>query len=410
MDTQFSAPTRPVLPGPSVILVLGGVTALPSLSMDMYLPALPDVAHSLGASAAAVALTLTASLVGQAVGQLVFGPMSDRWGRRRVMVSGMVGYVLATALCALASNVGLLIVFRLLQGGVGAAPVVVAFAVVRDLYAGAAMARFSSSLMLVSGLAPIIAPLIGGQLLRVTDWRGVFGGLTAFGVLLVLALCRYLPETLPPERRLPAGVGAALRTMHGLLADRVFTGYILTAGLTFAVLFAYVSASPFIVQNVYGASPQTYSLLFGVNSVGLLITGQVNGKLLVARFALDQVLAAGITVLMIASLALLVLTTGVLGTVGLLPVAIALFALISAIGVILPNASAQALTRTSDAAGSASALFGTSTLASAAVASPLVGLTGEHTATPMAVVQLTSAGLAGLCLLGLCRDRRSSTD
>lgn len=387
------------LPG---TLVLGGLTALPSLSMDMYLPTLPDIARSLATPAATIVLTLAGALAGQALGQLVAGPMSDRWGRRRLLLPGMIGYVAVTALCALAADAALLIVARVLQGCAGGAVVVVARAVVRDRYAGAAMARFTSTLMLISGLAPIVAPLIGGQLLRFTNWHGVFGVLTAFGVLLAFATWRHLPETLPPERRHTAGAVAALRTMRGLLADRVFTGYILTGGLAFAVLFAYISASPFVIQEVYGASPQTYSLLFGVNSVGLLVVGQVNGRLLADRFSLDRVLAAGIAVLAAAALALLMLTTGVVGAVGLLPAAIALFVLMSAMGVMLPNTSAQALTRTPDAAGSASALLGTSTLVMGAVASPLVGLAGEHTAVPMAVVQLCCAVLAGLCLLALC--------
>ncbi|MEU2158709.1 multidrug effflux MFS transporter, partial [Streptomyces sp. NPDC019396] len=256
-----------------VVLVLGGLTALPPLSMDMYLPALPQVTGALDASAATVQLTLTACLAGMALGQLVVGPMSDRWGRRRPLLVGMAVYVAATAVCALAPGAELLIAFRLLQGLAGAAGIVIARAVVRDLYDGVAMARFFSSLMLVSGMAPIIAPLIGGQVLRVTDWRGVFYVLAGIGLLLTLLAARFLHETLPPERRHSGGVGQALGTMRGLLADRVFAGYTLAGGLAFATLFAYISASPFVVQEIYGASPQTFSLLFGLNSLGLVAVG-----------------------------------------------------------------------------------------------------------------------------------------
>ncbi|WP_443066745.1 multidrug effflux MFS transporter [Streptomyces sp. NBC_01255] len=390
-----------------VTLVLGGLTALPPLSMDMYLPALPEVTGALHAPAATVQLTLTACLAGMALGQLVVGPMSDKWGRRRPLLVGMVVYVLATAVCALAPTAELLIGFRLLQGLAGAAGIVIARAVVRDLYDGVEMARFFSTLMLISGAAPIVAPLIGGQILRVTDWRGVFHVLTVIGILLTLVVWRFLGETLPPERRHEGGVGDALRTMRGLLADRVFTGYMLTGGLAFAALFAYISASPFVVQEIYGASPQTFSLLFGVNSIGLVIVGQINGKLLVGRVRLDKVLGWGVGTILLASLALLLMTAGVFGEVGLVPIAAGLFVLMSAMGLALPNTNAQALMRTPHAAGSASALLGTSSFLVGAVASPLVGIAGEHTAVPMAVVQLTCAALSLACFLGLCRPWQS---
>ncbi|MFJ7954831.1 Bcr/CflA family multidrug efflux MFS transporter [Streptomyces sp. NPDC096319] len=386
-----------------VTLVLGGLTALPPLSMDMYLPALPEVTGALRAPAATVQLTLTACLAGMALGQLVVGPMSDRWGRRRPLLIGMAVYVLATAVCALAPSAELLIGFRLLQGLAGAAGIVIARAVVRDLYDGVEMARFFSTLMLISGVAPIIAPLIGGQILRVTDWRGVFYVLTVIGVLLTLVVWRFLHETLPPERRHEGGVGQALRTMRGLLADRVFTGYMLTGGLAFAALFAYISASPFVVQEIYGASPQTFSLLFGLNSIGLVAVGQINGKLLVGRVSLDKALGFGLGTILLAAVALTLMTSGLLGDVGLVPIAAGLFVLMSAMGLAMPNTNAQALMRTPHAAGSASALLGTSSFLIGAVASPLVGIAGEHTAVPMAVVQLGCAVLALACFLGLCR-------
>lgn len=391
-----------------VTLVLGGLTALPPLSMDMYLPALPEVTGALHAPAATIQLTLTACLAGMALGQLVVGPMSDKWGRRRPLLIGMIVYVVATAFCALAPTAGLLIGFRLLQGLAGAAGIVIARAVVRDLYDGVEMARFFSTLMLISGVAPIIAPLIGGQIMRLTDWRGVFHVLTLIGVLLTVVVWRFLGETLPPERRHEGGVGEALRTMRGLLADRVFTGYMLTGGLAFAALFAYISASPFVVQEIYGASPQTFSLLFGINSIGLVAVGQINGKLLIGRVSLDKALGWGLGIILLAALALLLMTSGVFGEVGLVPVAAGLFVLMSAMGLAMPNTNAQALMRTPHAAGSASALLGTTSFLVGAIASPLVGIAGEHTAVPMAVVQLTCAVLAVTCFLGLCRPWRTT--
>ncbi|WP_229845154.1 multidrug effflux MFS transporter [Streptomyces cinnamoneus] len=393
-----------------VTLVLGGLTALPPLSMDMYLPALPEVTDALHSPAATVQLTLTACLMGMALGQLVVGPMSDKWGRRRPLLAGMVLYVLATAVCAFAPSAALLIAFRLVQGLAGAAGIVIARAVVRDLYDGVAMARFFSTLMLISGVAPVVAPLIGGQILRLTDWRGVFVVLTAVGVLLTAVVWKWLDETLPPAERHAGGLGQALRTMRGLLANRVFTGYMLAGGFAFAALFAYIAASPFVVQDIYGASPQTFSLLFGVNSVGLVLVGQINGKLLVGRVSMDKVLAVGLAVTALAAGALVVMASGVFGKAGLAPVAAGLFVLMSAMGLTMPNTNAQALMRSAGAAGSASALLGTSTFLLGAVASPLVGIAGEHTAVPMAVVQLCCALAAAACFVGLCRPWRGAQE
>ncbi|MFF9812542.1 multidrug effflux MFS transporter [Streptomyces sp. NPDC014006] len=393
-----------------VTLVLGGLTATPPLAMDMYLPSLPAVTRSLHAPAATVQLTLTACLAGMALGQLVVGPMSDKWGRRRPLLIGLAVYVVATALCALAPNVETLVAFRLAQGLAGAAGIVIARAVVRDLYDGVAMARFFSTLMLISGVAPIVAPLIGGQILRVTDWRGVFVVLTVVGVLLGALVFTRLPETLEPGDRHGGGVTEALRSMRALLADLPFTGYMLAGGFAFAALFAYISASPFVIQEIYGASPQTFSLLFGLNSVGLVAVGQLNGKVLVGRVALEKVLAAGLTVVILAAAALLLMATGAFGEVGLAPVAAALFVLMSAMGVTMPNTQSLALLRTRHSAGSASALLGTSSFLVGAVASPLVGIAGEHTAVPMAVVQLAGAVVAMACFVGMCHPWNTRAD
>ncbi|MGR3872955.1 multidrug effflux MFS transporter [Streptomyces graminifolii] len=392
-----------------IVLVLGGLTATPPLAMDMYLPSLPEVTRSLHAPAATVQLTLTACLAGMALGQLAVGPMSDKWGRRRPLLTGLAIYIMATALCVIAPNVESLIAFRLAQGLAGAAGIVIARAVVRDLYDGVAMARFFSTLMLVSGVAPIVAPLVGGQILRVTDWRGVFVVLTAVGILLTALVWRRLPETLAPADRHAGGTAEALRSMRALLTDLPFTGYMLTGGFAFAALFAYISASPFVIQEIYGASPQTFSLLFGVNSVGLVVVGQINGKLLVGRVSMDKVLAAGLAVVVLASTALLLMATGAFGKAGLIPVATALFVLMSAMGVTMPNAQTLALMRTRHSAGSASALLGTSSFLIGAVASPLVGIAGEHTAVPMAVVQLVAGLVAVACFVGMCRPWNTRT-
>ncbi|MEU4047192.1 multidrug effflux MFS transporter [Streptomyces antibioticus] len=391
-----------------VTLILGGLTATPPLSMDMYLPALPEVTRHLHAPAATVQLTLTACLAGMALGQLVVGPLSDRWGRRRPLLAGLLVYVLATALCALAPTVELLVACRLVQGLAGAAGIVIARAVVRDLYDGVAMARFFSTLMLISGVAPVVAPLIGAQILRATDWRGVFVVLTAVGLALAALVWARLPETLDAGERHAGGFGETLRAMRRLLSDARFTGYMLTGGFSFAALFAYISASPFVVQEIYGASPQTFGLLFAANSVGLVVVGQINGKVLVGRVRLDRVLAAGLTVVTLAAAALLLMSAGVFGEVGLAPVAVALFVLMSAMGVTLPNAQTLALMRVRHSAGSASALLGTSSFLVGAIASPLVGIAGERTAVPMAVVQLVAALVALAFFVVMCRPWTAS--
>lgn len=388
-------------------LILGSLSALPALSMDMYLPALPAVGDELSSPAAQVQLTLTTCLLGLAVGQIIAGPMSDQFGRRRPLLVGMGVYILASVACAFAPTIETLTAFRLVQGLAGAAAIVIARAVVRDLFDGLAMARFFSTLLLISGAAPILAPVLGGQVLRVTSWRGVFLILAVLGVILTLVVLRWLPETLAPRNRQSGGVPAALRTMRGLLRQRAFTGYLLAGSLTFAALFAYVAASPFVIQEIHGASPQTFSMLFMTNAIGLVAVGQLNGKVLVGRVRLDLVLGIGLAVTGSAAVALLLMTSGVFGDLGLFPISAGLFVLMSGMALVLPNANSLGLMHAGHAAGSASALLGTSQFLIGAVASPLVGVAGEHTAVPMAVVQLSVIFLATLCFLGMCRPWRA---
>ncbi|MFB7503564.1 multidrug effflux MFS transporter [Streptomyces broussonetiae] len=386
-----------------VTFMLGALSAVPPLSMDMYLPALPDVTRSLGSSATMGQLTLTACLTGMALGQLVVGPMSDRWGRRRPLLIGLLVYVVASASCAVAPNVDLLIGSRLLQGLAGAAGIVIARAVVRDLYDGLEMARFFSTLLLISSLAPIIAPVLGGQVLRFTAWRGVFLVLAAIGIALTAFVWRRLPETLPAEQRRGGGVLGALFIMRGLVADRIFGGYVLANGFAYGALFSYIAASPFVIQEIYGASPQTFSLLYGLNSLGLMVVGQINGKLLVGRVRLDKALGIGLGVIALAGTVLLLVTAGAFGHAGTLPVGCCLFVMISALGLVVPNTNALALMRTPHAAGSASALIGTSCFAMGAISTLLVGIAGKGTAVPMAAVQTGSAVAAIFFLLVMCR-------
>jgi DHA1 family bicyclomycin/chloramphenicol resistance-like MFS transporter len=402
-------PTRPdSIPGgmsqPLLILILGGLTTLGPLSIDMYLPALPQVAQDLGAATSAVQLSLTACLAGMAAGQLVLGPVSDQIGRRRPLMIGLIGFSLVSLALAFVPSVELLVILRFVQGLFGAGGVVVSRAVVRDLYDGVAAARFFSRLMLVGGLAPVLAPVIGAQILRFTGWRGVFAVLAGVGVVL-LAITRILPETWQPGSRPPSGLGDMMRVFPRLLRDRVFVGYALTAGCAFGAMFAYISGSPFVLQNVYGMSPQSFSLLFAINSVGLVSISQVNG-FLVGRRSLRRLLHIGVLSSCFGASVLLVAAASdpTHAAVILIP----LFVVVASGGMIMPNATALGLSGHPEDAGSAAALLGMVPFVIGATTAPLVGLGGEDTALPMALTIAVLATGAAFSLTVLTRPKRAA--
>jgi DHA1 family bicyclomycin/chloramphenicol resistance-like MFS transporter len=380
------------------LLILGALSTFGPLSIDMYLPALPALAVDLNAGASQTQLTLSACLLGLALGQVIAGPLSDARGRRRPLLIGVAAYAAASLLCVVAPSVSALIALRFVQGLAGAAGIVIARAVVRDLHSGVAAARFFSLLMIVSGLAPILAPLIGGQLLRVTSWRGVFGTLAVIGVLL-LAAALGLEETLPAEARQRGGIRATLRTFRSLLADRNFVGYAISGGLVFAAMFAYISGSPFVLQQIYGVSPQLFSALFGLNAFGIMAAGQLNGRL-VGRVAPERLLAAGLMTTALGGLALLIVVVANLGLAGVLP---ALFVVVASVGLVIPNATTLALAGHPHTAGSASALLGVLQYAVGAVVAPLVGLAGLN-ALPMAIV-IAACGVGALTTYALAIRR-----
>ncbi|GAB3157112.1 multidrug effflux MFS transporter [Amycolatopsis stemonae] len=382
------------------VLVLGGLTAFGPLSIDMYLPALPRMAEDLRAADATVQLTLSAFIVGLALGQLVIGPLSDSLGRRRPLLAGLVLYVAGSVLCAVSPDAWLLVAARLVQSVGAAAGIVIARATVRDLFSGTAMTKFFSTLMLVSGLAPILAPLIGGQLLNWTSWRGVFVVLTAFGALLLVVVVFFLPE--PSAVRTPARLGEVMRTYGRLARDRSFAGYALSAGLLFASMFAYISGSSFALQGVYGLSPQAYSVVFGANGVGIVLAGQLNGRL-VGRVRERVLLAWGLSLGVLGGAAVL---TAALTRAPLAFLLVSLFLLVSSIGLVMPNASSLALAEHARSAGAASALLGVLQFVVGAVATPLVGLGGPGTAVPMAA---TMAGFAVLALVAFLVLARPAT-
>ncbi|MGW0940233.1 multidrug effflux MFS transporter [Streptomyces sp. NPDC002666] len=392
------------LPSPgqasALIAVLGALTAVAPLATDMYVPGFPSMGATLHASSSAVQLTLTAFLVGMVVGQLLIGPMSDGWGRRRLLISGSAGFVLFSLLCAVAPNVELLTAARFLQGFAGAAGMVLARAVITDCFRGADVPRYFALLSQILGIAPIAAPVIGGAVLSLSTWRAVFVVLAVLGVLLLIAVLKKVPETLPPERRHSGGLTGTFRTMGTLMRHRAFMGYVLVLGFTSAALFAYISGSSFVFQNVHGVSPTAYSLIFASNAVGMLIAGVTFARLSV-RVRLNTLLIAGLTVSGVGALALLVLPamTGESLAVSW----ICLFVAISGIAVIFPSTMSIGQNLGRSAPGAASALIGGLQFLFGAVASPLVGLFGEDTATPMAVIILIALALAGVCLVLLAR-------
>ncbi len=389
-----------------LLLILGALSAFAPLSIDMYLPALPALGRGFGATASQAQFTLSACLLGLALGQMIAGPLSDALGRRRPLLTGVAAYAAASLLCVIAPSVGLLVLLRFIQGLAGAAGIVIARAVVRDRYSGIAAARYFSLLMLVNGLAPILAPIIGGQLLRVTSWRGVFVTLALIGVVLLLATARGLPETLAPADRHTGGIPATLVTFRRLLADRSFVGYALSSGFAFAAMFAYIAGSPFVLQDIYGVSPQLFSVVFGVNALGIIAASQINGRL-VGRAPLRRLLAIGVGLTALGGLALLAVVVGRVGLVGVAP---ALFVVVASQGLVLPNATTLALSGHPRTAGSASALLGVLQYSIGAAAAPLVGIGGAASALPMAVViaVLASAALATVMLLDHAEEGHST--
>jgi MFS transporter, DHA1 family, multidrug resistance protein len=365
-----------------LIVLLGALSAFGPLSIDMYLPAFPSMAAGLHAGASSVQLTLTAVLIGLALGQLVAGPLSDSLGRRAPLLVGLAAYAVLSAACAVAPSVYVLAALRFLQGLGGAAGIVIASAAVRDRYSGVAMARFLSTLMLVNGVAPVLAPLLGGQLLRFVSWRGVFVVLTGAGVVLFVASLLWFPESLPPERRRSGGLRGTGRSFALLAADRSFVAYGVAGGLAFAAMFSYISGSSFVLQDIFGLSPQGFGLAFAVNSVGIVAVGQLNGRL-VGRFSPRRLLAAGLGT---AAAGGALLCVAVLAGWGLPVILPALFLVVASVGVVLPNTRALAMTNYPHHAGTASALLGVSQFAIGGIVAPLVGIGGTGTAVPMGVV------------------------
>jgi len=386
--------------------VLGLLTALGPLTIDMYLPALPTITDDFGATAAAVQLTLTGTLVGLAFGQLVIGPLSDAVGRRVPLLAGVGVHLIASVLCVIAPNLAILGSLRVLQGLGAAAAAVVAMAIVRDLFSGFAAAKLFSRLMLVVGVAPILAPTIGGQTLQFTSWRGVFVVLTVVAAAIMAATAVVLPETLSAERRRSGGIAGTVRDYGRLFTDRVYVGLILVAGLAMAALFAYVSGSSYVMQDGFGLSEQQFAFVFAGGAVGLIGATQLNVRLL-RRWTPQQILGGSLVAGVGFGLVLLILAATKVG--GLAGVLIPLWLVLAMVGLAMPNAPALALSRHGEAAGTAAALLGAVQFGVGALAAPLVGVLGVG-AVAMAVVVFGGMLAATLVCFLVVRPHRLAAE
>jgi DHA1 family bicyclomycin/chloramphenicol resistance-like MFS transporter len=382
-------------------VVLGLLSTFGPISLDLYLPLLPQLAGDLHASPSAAQATITACLLGLAAGQLVAGPLSDRIGRKRPLITGVALYAICSLLCAVAPTISVLLALRLLQGLAGAAGLVIARAVARDLFGGRALVVFLARMMLVSGFAPVVAPVLGGQLARVMDWRGVFGVLAAIGLVLVLAALLGLPESLPPERRVGGRWHETLRGFPDLLRDRLFVGVALSGGLAGASMFAYIAGATFVLQRQYGLSPQGFSFVFGLNSIGIMAFSQVAARL-VRTTTPHRVLALGLSLNLTGAMALLL---SVLTHAPLPFIICSLFVMVSSLGTVFPTTTAIALSGHGNRAGTASSLLGLLQYVFGAAVAPLVGIAGEDTAIPLGVVAASASTAAMVVFLGAVRRR-----
>ena len=365
------------------MVFLGMLAALAPLATDMYLPALPVMTAAFGVRASTVQLSLTMTMIGMAVGPLFAGPISDHWGRKRPLCIGMLFFSLATVGCVMSDDIVPFLTFRFLQGFTGAFGLVTARAVARDLYEGAELTRFFSLLMLVNGLAPILAPMIGGEILLFASWRGIFILLAVIGVLLTIASV-FAPETLSETGRIDDLTESFQKFGH-LMKDAYFRGQCLVQFFFFAAFFAYIAGSPFLFQNIYGISPQAYGFIFGGIGAAVSLAGVLPIRL-AGRVPDHKVLAWTLRQSVVGSLLFLAACY----TKAALPLLIlSLLTVIPLVSVLGAVSFSLAMKAQGEQAGSASALLGFFSMVAGGLAAPLVGIAGEENALPMALLMLT---------------------
>ncbi|MET1043855.1 MAG: multidrug effflux MFS transporter [Microbacteriaceae bacterium] len=383
------------------VIVLGALTALGPFTIDLYLPAFPALGADFGVSSGLIQLTLTATTVGFAVGQLVLGPWSDKVGRRLPLILATGVHIAASIGAALAPDITWLAVFRVLQGIGAAGGGVVAMAMVRDLFGGYPLVRMLSRLALVNGLAPILAPVIGSQLLGLVDWRGVFVFLAVYGAAVFVAALLFIVETLPPEQRAVPGHSTLRQRYGALFRDRVYVGAVLVGAMTFSGLFAYLSASPFLFQEIYGLSAQQFGLLFAVNSLGIVIGVQGSARLQ-KLIGPQWIMVMATVIQLLAALAIVLMDTIGAGLPGILA---PLWFFILACGFTLPCAQVLGLVNHGKEAGTAASVMGALNMGLAGLISPIVGFLGIATAVPMGGIMAATAAVSLLVLWLVVRPR-----
>jgi MFS transporter, DHA1 family, multidrug resistance protein len=386
-----------------MLLMIGMLTLLGPLCVDMYLPSLPRLAVDLRTSASFAQFSLTACLLGLASGQLLIGPASDRYGRRPPLIVGLTLFMVFSAACGFAGSALILVLCRFFQGIGGAAGIVIARAIVRDLHSGNTAGRILAMLTLVTGAGPVLAPQLGAALLELISWHGVFLFLAMAGGLLLIMAAFRLPETFGPASRRRGGISDALTALRRVGSSPVFLANSLASGLAFGTLFAYISGSSFILENIYHMSPSGYGIVFAVNGAGLIAAGQVSARI-VGIFGSRRLLTAGLLLMATSGVSiLLVVMSGRLGLVGLLPF---FFLTMVSNGLATPNAMALAMDHFPQAAGTAAALLGAMQFGMGALVAPLAGLGGTSNAMPTATIMAVCGTLAiGVHLL-LMRARR----
>ncbi|MEI1420316.1 MFS transporter [Bacillus cabrialesii] len=386
----------------ALAFLLGMLAILGPLNIDMYLPSFPEIANDLSASASLVQLSLTACLVGLTIGQLIVGPVSDAQGRRKPLLICIFLFALSSLFCALSPNITTLVAARFLQGFTASAGLVLSRAIVRDVFTGRELSKFFSLLMVITAVAPMVAPMTGGAILLLpfATWHTIFHVLMIIGFLLVLLIAFRLKETLPPEKRIPSSIGTSVKTMGSLLKDRSFMGYALTVGFIHGGSFAYVSGTPFVYQDIYGVSPQVFSILFGINGLAI-----ISGSFIIGRFGgiihEKSLLRIAVITAMIATAVLLTMTMihGPLATL-----VISIFIYMITIGMVLTSTFTLAMEKQGHRAGSASALLGMLPLLLGSIVSPLVGI-NETTAIPMGAIMFVTAVIGSLAFFGLTKER-----
>lgn len=380
------------------VLLLGAMTALHAVTLDLYLPSFPQLRENLSTTPDLVRLTLTGTLVGIALGQLVAGPLSDALGRRTPLLVGLALHVAASVGCALAPTIEVLSVLRVLQGLGAAAAAVTALAVAGDLFDGAGATRLVSRLVLVIGASPVLAPTLGTQLLQVVDWRGIFAVLAVVGAALTVVVAVRLPETLPRARRRPSGVLATASTYRRLLADRATCGLVVTGGLISSVIFTFVAGAPLVLQDLYGLGLAEFSAAFAAVAACLVIGTQVAAQLM-GRVAPERVMLLGLAGALVASIILVQLVTGTReGSPDLVGVVVLLSVVLLCTGVAFPGSPAMIVGRNGWATGSAAALFGGSQFSVGAAVLPVVATVGLRGDLAVALAMVAGATLALVAL------------